>query len=90
MIETPQKHDRFLPTNPSIPTPYFGSLAIRVTGSEGSLFRQKESGDRKKMVEHLPRGENKKKSKLWTGGARKIWTREANETRCFAPSTTSV
>lgn len=61
MIETPQKHDRFLPTNPSIPTPYFGSLAIRVTGSEGSLFRQKESGDRKKMVEHLPRGENKKK-----------------------------
>lgn len=42
------------------------------------------------MVEHLPRGENKKKSKLWTGGARKIWTREANETRCFAPSTTSV
>lgn len=61
MIETPQKHDRFLPTNPSIPTPYFGSLAVRVMGSEGSLFREKESGDRKKMVEHLPRGEKKKK-----------------------------
>lgn len=90
MIETPQKHDRFLPTNPSIPTPYFGSLAVRVMGSKGSLFREKESGDRKKWWSICPEAKIKKKNKLWTGGARKIWTREANETRCFAPSTTPV
>lgn len=54
MIETPQKHDRFLATNPSIPTPYVGSLAITVMGSKGLLFGQKESGDRKKRWSICP------------------------------------